>query len=82
MKIDMAHSIDFLHKMNEKVNQFLFVHGLNMMIGNQEADVISRNRLSSQHNEVVGTLGHEVCEFVGENALNLQTISLGHYEQT
>jgi hypothetical protein len=78
--------VDFLHELNDEVDQLVLQHFLGVEIGDQKGDVISLHcckgrtrtrwgtnldRLSAEDEEGLGSLGQESGEFVDQDVLNL-----------
>merc|ERR1712038_1053504 len=58
--------INFFHKMDNKVNQFVPEHFFSMEIGDKETDIISFYFFPSQNDEIFSTSHHETSEFMAE----------------
>lgn len=63
--------VNFLHEMNDKVHQFMFVHLLCVEVGDEKADVIALHWFPPQDEEVLCSHHHETHEFMAQNLLNL-----------
>lgn len=63
--------IDLLHKVDDKVHQLMFIHLLRVEVGNQKANVIALNRLSSQNKKVFSSHHHEAHEFMAKDFFDL-----------
>ena len=62
--------INFFHKMDNKVNQFVPEHFFGMKIGNEETYIISFYFFPSQNHEIFSTSHHETSEFMAEQFFN------------
>ena len=54
--------IDLGHEVNYEVDEFLFIHFLNVKVGDEEADVVTLNRFPSKDDETLGPLHQESHE--------------------
>lgn len=63
--------VDLLHKVYDKINEFMFIHLFSVKVGDEKRDVVALNRFPSQDEEALGTHHHEAGELVTENLLNL-----------
>ncbi len=45
--------------MNDEIDEFVLVHHFGVRRGDEKGDVITENRLTSQHHEIVRALRHE-----------------------
>ena len=52
--------VNFLHEMDEKVDQFVFVHELSVCCGDQKTDVEAGHRFAPQNDEIVRALAHKL----------------------
>lgn len=67
----MKHAQQVLAYLNDEIDQLVLVHRLSVEVGDQEANVISLDGLSSKHVEVVSSKGKKLGELAAEDLLNL-----------
>jgi hypothetical protein len=63
--------VDFLHELNDEIDELVFQHLFGVEVGNQERNVVALDRLPSQDEERLGTLCQEAGELVHQNVLDL-----------
>lgn len=62
--------VNFLHKMNDKVDQFVLVHLFCVEVRDEEADVVALDRFPAQNHKIFGPHHHETRKLVAQNLLN------------
>ena len=60
-----------INLLDDKVDQLVLQHALGMEIGNEERDIVTLYRLTTQDDKVLCTLHHETSEFVAEDPFDL-----------
>jgi hypothetical protein len=59
------------NSLDNEVNELVLHHLLDILVGNQEADIVSLDGHPPQHDECLGSHHQEPGELVGEDALNV-----------
>lgn len=63
--------VDFLHELDDKVDQLVLEHLLSVEVCDEEGDVIALDGFPAQNVEGLGSLCQEARELVDQNVLNL-----------
>ena len=64
-------SIDVLHELDEEINHFVFPHGVQVLVRNQERNIVVLRGLALQHDEVFGAHHQKARELACQHHVKL-----------
>lgn len=64
-------TVNLSHKVDDKIDEFSFEHGISVEVGDEEGDIIALNRRSPENDELFSTLRQEPRKFVYQKLFHL-----------